>query len=62
MGQNVTKTNNVLVLTFDKYGVLKKKDGVIKLIEFNDSVIADLKIVVYDSRNEGSQYKVVESD
>ena len=26
LGQNVTKTNNVLVLTFDKYGVLKEKD------------------------------------
>ena len=44
------------------FGVLKKKDGVIKLIEFNDNVIADLKIVIYDSRNKGSQYKVVESD
>ena len=26
LGQNVTKTNNVLVLTFDKYGVLKEKN------------------------------------
>ena len=26
LGQNVVKTNNVLVLTFDKYGILKKKD------------------------------------
>ena len=26
LGQNVIKTNNVLVLTFDKYGVLKEKD------------------------------------
>ena len=26
LGQNVVKTNNVLVLTFDKYGVLKKKN------------------------------------
>ena len=26
LGQNVLKTNNVLVLTFDKYGILKKKD------------------------------------
>ena len=25
LGQNVLKTNNVLVLTFDKYGVLKEK-------------------------------------
>ena len=25
LGQNVLKTNNVLVLTFDKYGVLKQK-------------------------------------
>ena len=36
------------------FGVLKKKDGIIKLIEFNDNVIADLKIVTYDSRNTGS--------
>ena len=36
------------------FGVLKKKDGVIKLIEFNDNVIVDLKIVIYDSRNKGS--------
>ena len=25
LGQTVVKTNNVLVLTFDKYGILKKK-------------------------------------
>ena len=25
LGQNITKTNNVLVLTFDKYGVLQNK-------------------------------------
>ena len=25
LGQNILKENNVLVLTFDKYGVLKKK-------------------------------------
>tara|TARA_B100001248_G_scaffold211022_1_gene165257 strand:- start:71 stop:529 length:459 start_codon:yes stop_codon:yes gene_type:complete len=26
LGQNVLKTNNVLVLNFDKYGILKKKN------------------------------------
>tara|TARA_B100001121_G_C18691433_1_gene623190 strand:- start:3024 stop:3488 length:465 start_codon:yes stop_codon:yes gene_type:complete len=26
LGQNIVKTNNILVLTFDKYGILKKKD------------------------------------
>ena len=26
LGKNVLKTNNVLVLTFDKFGVLKRKD------------------------------------
>ena len=26
LGQTVLKTNNVLVLTFDKYGILKEKD------------------------------------
>ena len=25
LGQNVLKTNNILILNFDKYGVLKKK-------------------------------------
>ena len=26
LGQNIVKTNNILVLTFDKYGILKEKD------------------------------------
>ena len=26
LGQNIVKTNNILILTFDKYGILKKKD------------------------------------
>ena len=26
LGQNVLKTNNILILTFDKYGVLKDKN------------------------------------
>ena len=26
LGQNIVKTNNVLILTFDKYGILKNKD------------------------------------
>ena len=26
LGQNILKSNNVLVLEFDKYGILKKKD------------------------------------
>ncbi len=32
----------------------KRIDNVIQLIESNDSVITDLKIVVYDSRNKDS--------
>ena len=32
----------------------KSIDNVIQLIESNDSVITDLKFVVYDSRNKGS--------
>ena len=32
----------------------KRIDNVIQLIESNDSIITDLKIVVYDSRNNGS--------
>ena len=30
LGQNVLKTNNVLILTFDKYGVLKNKQFIDK--------------------------------
>ncbi len=26
LGQNIVKTNNILILTFDKYGILIKKD------------------------------------
>ena len=26
LGRNIVKTNNVLILTFDKYGILKEKD------------------------------------
>ena len=26
LGQNIVKTNNILILTFDKYGILRKKD------------------------------------
>ena len=33
LGQNVLKTNNVLVLKFDKYGVLKKKILSIKILK-----------------------------
>ena len=32
LGQNVLKTNNVLLLSFDKYGILKEK----KLFDKND--------------------------
>ena len=32
LGQNILKTNNVLLLSFDKYGILKKK----KLFDKND--------------------------
>jgi outer membrane protein assembly factor BamE (lipoprotein component of BamABCDE complex) len=42
LGQNVVKVNNVLVLSFDKYGILNKKDFYnkkdIKKINFSDKV------------------------
>ena len=49
-----------MVLT---YGLMKKRiDNVIQLIESNDSVITDLKIVVCDSCNKGSLYIIAESE
>ena len=42
LGQNVVKVNNVLVLSFDKYGILNKKDFYnkddIKKISFSEKV------------------------
>ncbi len=37
LGQNIVKVNNVMVLTFDKYGILKEKNF------FNKEDIAEIK-------------------
>ncbi len=42
LGKNVVKSNNVLVLTFDKYGVLKNKSflnkGDVKKLKFSEKI------------------------
>ena len=42
LGQNIVKTNNILVLTFDKYGVLVHKDFLnkndINKLEFSEKI------------------------
>ncbi len=42
LGQNIVKTNNILVLTFDKYGVLVQKDFLnkndINKLEFSEKI------------------------
>ena len=54
LGQNVLKTNNILILSFDKYGVLKKKNFLDKnskkKVKFSDDV----------TKNELSQKSFVE--
>tara|TARA_B100000963_G_scaffold360747_1_gene392849 strand:+ start:10373 stop:10840 length:468 start_codon:yes stop_codon:yes gene_type:complete len=46
LGKNIVKDNNVLVLSFDKYGVLKKKDF------YNKD---DIKNITFSSENTDSQ-------
>ena len=46
LGRNIIKDNNVLVLSFDKYGVLKKKDF------YNKD---DIKNITFSSENTDSQ-------
>ena len=42
LGQNVVKSNNVLILSFDKYGILKEKDFLnksdLKKLEFSKKI------------------------
>ena len=42
LGQNVIKTNNVLILSFDKYGVLKVKEILdkddLKVVKFSEKI------------------------
>ena len=54
LGQNVLKTNNVLVLSFDKYGVLKEK----YLIDKNDK--NKLTFIEKTTENKLSQASFIE--
>jgi len=54
LGQNVLKTNNVLVLNFDKYGVLKKKEL------FNKNDIKQLNFTEDETENQLSQKSFIE--
>ena len=54
LGQNVIKTNNVMVLTFDKYGVLKAKDF------YDKKRIADIKFTKEITENNLSDKSFVE--
>ena len=54
LGQNVIKTNNVMVLTFDKYGVLKAKDF------YDKKKIADIKFTKEITENNLSDKSFVE--
>ena len=54
LGQNVVKTNNVMVLTFDKYGVLKNKNF------YDKKRIADLKFTEEITENNLSDKSFVE--
>ncbi len=54
LGQNVIKTNNVMVLTFDKYGVLKEKNF------YDKKSIADIKFTKEVTENNLSDKSFVE--
>ena len=54
LGQNVVKTNNVMVLTFDKYGVLKNKNF------YDKKKMADLKFTEEITENNLSDKSFVE--
>tara|TARA_Y100000768_G_scaffold364833_1_gene325604 strand:- start:1428 stop:1892 length:465 start_codon:yes stop_codon:yes gene_type:complete len=54
LGQNVVKENNVLVLTFDKYGVLKEKNLL------NKEKLADIKFTKKITENNLSQKSFVQ--
>ena len=55
LGQNVLKTNNILVLTFDKYGVLKEKQFL------NKENLAKIKFSEKITENDLSKASFVES-
>ena len=54
LGQNILKENNVLVLDFDKYGILKYK----KMLDKND--IKKMKFLEKNTENELAQKSFIE--
>ena len=54
LGQNVLKTNNVLILSFDKYGILKEKNFIDKNYKKNVKFSDD------STKNEISQKSFIE--
>ncbi len=54
LGQNVLKENNVMVLSFDKYGVLKEKNL------FDKEKLADIKFTKKITENNLSQKSFVQ--
>ena len=54
LGQNILKENNVLVLEFDKYGILKYK----KMLDKND--IKKMKFLEKNTENELAQKSFIE--
>ena len=54
LGQNVLKSNNVLILKFDKYGILKNK----KLLNKNDK--KKVKFVKKETKNELTKKSFIE--
>ena len=54
LGQNIIKENNVLVLDFDKYGILKYK----KMLDKND--IKKMKFLEKNTENELAQKSFIE--
>ncbi len=55
LGQNVLKTNNVLILTFDKFGVLIKKDF------YNKEDIKKISFSKEETENQLSKKSFVET-
>ena len=55
LGRHVLKTNNVLVLTFNKYGILSSKDF------YNKEDIKKIKFAKKETQNELTKKSFVES-
>lgn len=55
LGQNVLKANNILILSFDKYGILKDKQF------FNKSDLNEIKFTKKITKNDLSKKSYIES-